>query len=344
MKSLLVDADEARIFSGPVGPLVEFRDPDSGELSIGRSDMPVSAGGGEVAGSSMALAGDGILYAVDRWKHRLYQMAPTPDGIEVAGVYRETPGGPEGVHDPRSVAVSPDGRHLYLAAGSEWSGPAGTVAGFARAAGSGDLTFLSLFRGPPPAWSSYPPSPPPLVQIDSGAAYTNSRKVTITLTGGYGQGSLLGEVQLSNDGGFGRARIFPRAPSRYSWLLDSTGPERLSKAVYVREGSDNGGAFSGGPIAADDIILDEADPRVLATRRTRAGRRLQVRAVDGLSGVSRVQLALKGRRHGGWKVYRPRAGYPVGRSKVRVRVRDRAGNVSRWRSVRAVGGRVPRQR
>jgi len=61
VKSLLVDADEARIFSGPVGPLVEFRDPDSGELSIGRSDMPVSAGGGEVAGSSMALAGDGIL-------------------------------------------------------------------------------------------------------------------------------------------------------------------------------------------------------------------------------------------------------------------------------------------
>jgi hypothetical protein len=128
----------------------------------------------------------------------------------------------------------------------------------------------------------------------------------------------------------------------FPWTLQSTGPERLPKIVYVR----GPGGFSG-----DDIILDETAPVVTAVQvlpftagkvaAARVRRRLRIAARDRTSGVARVQIAGNPRRPGRWFWYGNRVRYPVSGVRVFVRVRDRAGNRSRWRSIALSGGRRP---
>src|SRR5206468_3459425 len=102
---------------------------------------------------------------------------------------------------------------------------------------------------------------------------------------------------VSNDGGFLAAQRFaPKA--EIPWRLDSSGPERLPKTVYLR--------FLAGPVASpnytDDIILDERPPTVqsasivpspgaASAARAAALRiwKVKVRASDTNSGVAGVQ-------------------------------------------------------
>jgi hypothetical protein len=189
---------------------------------------------------------------------------------------------------------------------------------------------------PGPGGPSAPPPPPngPIgVSIDSGARYTNSARVMVRLVWPRGAKSAL----LSNDGGFGGAHSMALAPS-VPWTLDSSGPERLPKTVYVR--------FEGAPPNyTDDVILDQTAPAidsvsltasqpakasVAAAKRRRYVMRLK--AHDKTSGVDMVQVATVKSRPARAVKYSSRVA--ISTRPRYVRVRDRAGNLSKWRNVR----------
>jgi hypothetical protein len=206
----------------------------------------------------------------------------------------------------------------------------GTVATFARDSSSGVLTFASLFTGERQA------SPLLEVTINGGDQYTADRHVLVTARGNFPHAQL----ELANDGGFVGGRIFTVRPDHtYPWTLATTGPDRLSKTVYARgawePGDGDGGSWRGEAVS-DSIVLDETRPVVLTARRV-GGARLRVRARDRVSGVRRLQVARSRRAPGRWRPYSARKLYAAPRGSLWVRARDRAGNRSRWRAVRAAG-------
>jgi DNA-binding beta-propeller fold protein YncE len=302
-------------------------DPATGELGEPGTSPLMSSGGSEPGGSSIAVASDGMLYTADTWGQRLFQVRPVTDGYEVVRSYREDQDGARGIKDLRSVALAPDGRHVYVAAGQNSPATPGTVATFTRDAASGQLTFASLFTG------GYQTAAL-AASINGGDEYTRDPRVLVTVTGGLPHPQL----EFANDGGFVDGRLFAAQPGgTYAWTLASTGPERLPKTVYVRgawePGRGGGGSWRGEP-ASDTIVLDETRPVVVAARRVRA-QRLRVRARDRLSGVRRLQIARSRRAPGRWRPYGARRVYTVARGRIWVRARDRAGNRSRWVAVRA---------
>ena len=173
------------------------------------------------------------------------------------------------------------------------------------------------------------------VTINAGAQYTRTPDVTVSANFPAGVTQLL----VSNDGGFLTPITFP-AQREVKWRLDSSGPERLPKIVYVR--------FLTGPFVSethtDDIILDETPPQVTgatlagaaatANRATASARRtLRIRARDNVSGVASMQVTKTKRRPGRVRRFSRRVAVAA-RGPVYVRVRDKAGNWSRWRKAR----------
>jgi len=173
-----------------------------------------------------------------------------------------------------------------------------------------------------------PPAGPLGVTINDGARFTNTPNVTVSLVW-----PLFASIALlSNDGGFRAAGSFALA-STIPWKLDPAGTERLPRTIYVR--------FQGGEAGRetyqDDIVLDEKKPKVTGASVVDDSSVLTVRAVDGVSGVASMEV-----RSGGWdrlkwvpfrsKLRLRRSGKPIF-----VRVRDRAGNRSRWRRAAIVG-------
>jgi hypothetical protein len=128
------------------------------------------------------------------------------------------------------------------------------------------------------------------------------------------------------------------------WRLASLGPERLPKTVYVR--LHEYGAGTDDTTYQDDIILDETDPvvssastdssAVAATARASASRSrtavVRVNARDKTSGVKSLQIA-SSRQHPGKVLAYHRSTRVKAARTLYVRVRDRAGNWSRWRRV-----------
>jgi hypothetical protein len=186
------------------------------------------------------------------------------------------------------------------------------------------------------------PAPPPGdvgVTINHGALYTRDPVVEVSPV----WPAFTSRIRIANDGGFREAKAYPIGESQ-RWLLDSSGPERLPKRVYVRF---DGARHTGGPQNfTDDIILDERKPvlieaNVLAGRAatptvaTRRSVRLVVRARDNVSGVSRMQVATKRRHPGRWARFRRISRVRSTADALWVRVRDRAGNRSRWRRARS---------
>jgi hypothetical protein len=176
------------------------------------------------------------------------------------------------------------------------------------------------------------------VSINDRARYTRTPRVVLRPT----WPAFANQMLISNDGGFDPHAT--RALARtISWTLDSSGAERSSRIVYVRFA--RGLAVS--ETYTDDIILDESRPSVTSARLIPATpakpSALRLRARDrGLAGVSRVQVT-NDRRN-------PRATFRASRTRVTlthrrgdrrlnlrktlfVRVRDRAGNLSAWRTV-----------
>ena len=310
-------------------------DPTTGELGALGSGPWVSLGGHEPGGAGLAVASDGALYVADTWEDKLHQARPTADGFEFVRTYRDFDGGVQGLRDLRSIALTPDGSHLYAAAGPFRADKSGTVAVFSRDPASGDLTFASLFAGGPT-------TPMLEVTINGGVEYTDDRRVRVRVrnTSPLGGSTSSPEVEIANDGGFLNARLFMvNRGDTYAWTLDSTGPERLPKTVYARPAWGECAGFPGwrGQSASDTIVLDETRPVVVAARRARPDR-VRVRARDRLSGVRRVQIAGRRGARTRWRAYSTRRLYAAPHGRVWVRVRDRAGNHSRWRAVRATRG------
>jgi hypothetical protein len=180
--------------------------------------------------------------------------------------------------------------------------------------------------------STQAPAGKPLgVSIDDGAQYTNDPKVTIFAV----WPSFASNAFVSNDGGFKNGQLFPVA-EKIPWTLDSSGPERLPKTVYVR--------FQSGPQTSetytDDIILDQTPPKVLsaslssgagAARVARAKTvTLRLEAKDNVSGVGGLQVTKNKRKPGRFLRYRKTLKVAPAKT-LYVRVRDRAGNLSTWR-------------
>jgi hypothetical protein len=131
------------------------------------------------------------------------------------------------------------------------------------------------------------------------------------------------------------------ASETYPWTLVSTGPERLPKTIYVRF---SGPCLDPEQTYQDDIILDETPPRLVRARISKAkapkkGRRrttVALRATDNASGLSKAQVRYRYRGHMRIVAVRYRRRFVVAGTprRVKVRVRDGAGNFSRWKTTR----------
>ncbi|MEA2124908.1 MAG: hypothetical protein QOI80_1690, partial [Solirubrobacteraceae bacterium] len=168
------------------------------------------------------------------------------------------------------------------------------------------------------------------ISINDGAQFTNDPDVTLNVR----WPKFATQMLASNDGGFGGADPVPVA-SLLSWHLDQSGSERLPRTVYVRFL----GGTAGNETYTDDIILDHTPPVVSKARAKRRGRRfrLQLKASDRTSGVAALQLTQNRGKPGAWKPYKAKRtvrGKP--HKPVFARVRDRAGNRSRWRRAKII--------
>lgn len=182
---------------------------------------------------------------------------------------------------------------------------------------------VDVSRAPPPGVVG--------VSINAGAQFTNDPSVevrpvwprfTTTLT-------------ISNDGGFAGSAAFP-VDAGVRWRLDSSGPERLPKTVYVR--------FDGATQTfQDDIILDETSPVVRsaslagvasATVARARSYGIRVRASDKTSGVAKAQVASNKRKPLAIQNYAARLKVKAKSRPRWVRVQDRAGNWSSWKKLK----------
>lgn len=182
------------------------------------------------------------------------------------------------------------------------------------------------------AVSTLPPQGRPIgVSINDGDQYTNDPHVTVFASWpSFGTNML-----LANDGGFTKAVSFAVAPQT-PWVLDSSGPERLPKTVYIRYV----GGIQTSETFTDDIILDQTPPTVLAAALPAATSSasvakaklipLRVKAKDNVSGVGVMQITTSKRKPGKFRKYRAVTKVKPAKAYF-VRVRDRAGNLSRWR-------------
>ena len=172
------------------------------------------------------------------------------------------------------------------------------------------------------------------VTVNNGAQYTNDRQVKVLLR----FPATATQVLLSNDGGFLAPRTFAPAPE-VEWTLDSSGPERLPKTVYVR-------FLLGGLVSetfTDDIILDETPPTVssaslagAAAARVAAVKRwtLKLRASDSNSGVAGVQVTASKRKPGKLLGYKRTLRVKSSSRPRFVRAKDVAGNYSAWKKLK----------
>jgi PKD domain len=176
-----------------------------------------------------------------------------------------------------------------------------------------------------------PPPGPVGVSINAGAQFTNDPNVTVSVRWPAFATSLL----ISNDGGFTDAVTVP-ADASIAWTLDSSGPERLPKTIYVRFL----GGQSGPETYQDDIILDQTPPSIDGVRAAARGSgeahryQLRIRASDELSGVAQMQVTNDTTDPGDLIPFQPKTEVRTRSRKLLVRVQDLAGNFSPWRKVR----------
>jgi hypothetical protein len=173
-----------------------------------------------------------------------------------------------------------------------------------------------------------PPRGPLGITINDGARYTNDPDVTISAI----WPALATKMLISNDGGFRKATTVAVNLETGWHLRIARSPDRLPQTVYVRFV----GGRSGAETYQDDIVLDMISPKLLTVEAQpaahEAGFRLSMHAKDSISGVAFAQFA-RSRAHPG-RLVRYRHVMSVKHLPRLIRVRDRAGNFSRWRRVR----------
>jgi hypothetical protein len=186
---------------------------------------------------------------------------------------------------------------------------------------------------------SPPPGRDPGVSIEDGADYTNSSRVNLYL--GWEKGQAFDKVKVSNDGGFApsKTKEFDLTSSGpISWQLVDLGKERLPKTVYLKFRVASAPQYWYPQVYTDDIILDTVKPQVLSASMSGSGaatlagpRMVRVKARDNRSGLASVQVSA-GKPNKKAKVRKFRKSVPAPKSsRVFVRVRDGAGNWSKWK-------------
>lgn len=169
------------------------------------------------------------------------------------------------------------------------------------------------------------------ISLNKAALFTKDPLVSISVV--YPPNTT--RILVSNDGGFSNYTSFPPAAT-LSWELEESGTERTPKTVYVR--------FIGNGLPlnsyTDDIILDQSLPVVqtlLASKVSSAqslsplGKyKLTVKAKDNNSGVKQMQLSTNKR----WVEYKSKFFVSTSERKLKIRVKDGAGNISNMRSVK----------
>jgi hypothetical protein len=202
-----------------------------------------------------------------------------------------------------------------------------------RVTDSGGLTAVAT--APLVVTALAPPGKPLGVSINDGAQYTNDPSVTVFAV----WPSFASNALVSNDGGFKSGVSFAVAET-IPWKLDSSGPERLPKTIYVR--------FVGGSQTSetyqDDIILDQTPPKVTEAQLSGAQPKpagaskvktvtLRLKAKDNVSGVGAAQVTKNKKKPGKLLKYKKTLKVAPAK-KLYVRVRDRAGNFSAWRTAK----------
>lgn len=311
---------------------------------------------------------DRFVYSLQSGRHEMRAVDVSESGFGSVSSYENLQDGITGLANPVEVALSPEpgAPNLYVVGGEGISGVRiGTIAVFTRDPNTGALAFVQSLigpevptgggiSGPPPppgppppaptppgcpnATETSPPPPGPIgISINEGARFTNTPRVTLEVVWPGCTSALL----ISNDGGFRKAQSRP-VSARTPWVLDSSGPERLPKTVYLR--------FDGAPVNfTDDIILDQTPPLVIAatasiarrmaTSNGRAERRpaetvrVRIRARDRVSGIRAMKVTDDRRRPVRARPFRGITTFDTGKNSIFVRVRDGAGNWSAWTKV-----------
>jgi hypothetical protein len=183
-------------------------------------------------------------------------------------------------------------------------------------------------------WLTSPPGEPGLT-INDGGRFTNNPNVTLKLAWG---GDHWTHVTVSNHADFRDSVELPLA-EEIPWTLSTSGSEQEPKKVYVRFSTPvgQGDVHESQPVTVQrGIVLDQTAPALTGVKvaaRTTDGYELVIDAKDATSGVDAMQIASVSASAPSFTKYTRRATYR-GTAAPRVRVRDRAGNVSGWTKVR----------
>jgi 6-phosphogluconolactonase (cycloisomerase 2 family) len=329
---LALAADGQHLFGGSRSASAIDRNPESGLVGedVARTGSSSSPSGLPVPDDQIVPSPDGgTAWLTSENDNELRQLAFGPDGFTVVKTFRDGTDGP-GLHKPRAIVMSPDGRNLYVVSGDQNFVDGATITVFKRDPSTNALSYVSLFEGP--VFNGYPPGQEPSlgVTINDGDEYTNDPDVDLTVTTSSAGAGAFG-FDVSNDGGFGADMqhfSVDEPVDRYPWTLATSGPEQIAKTVYIRSLG-----IDAGRVVSDGIVLDQRPPAVDAARLS--AKRITLRAHDRISGVSQMQVTRQKSRPGAWLRYARSAQLPPGRAAVWVRVRDKADNRSHWR--RAVG-------
>ncbi len=175
------------------------------------------------------------------------------------------------------------------------------------------------------------------VSIDSGASFTRTQTVSLSII--WPKGAT--EMKISNDGGFAEARAIRKpVSSTTDWDLDTSISNLHTKIVYVRFIGDD---IDRTKTYSDDIVYDPVAPKVSSSRLLVKGMKfqLEIDASDDVTGLSEVTM-----RYGDRELKRPHAPalevesseleLPMGGAPVEVQLSDRAGNLTPWFTVQPV--------
>ena len=201
------------------------------------------------------------------------------------------------------------------------------------------------------------------VSINDGEEFTSSQKVTVSVVGP----STAVKAILSNDGGFKTSETFDLVnnSAEIPWQLQSSREGTFTKIVYVKYVSRFG---SQSTPYTDDIILDTTKPVVstataaagaaasnavtvsrvgVSAKKAAGGVRLSVRGSDTVSGIGTIEVRsaankpaakvkiakVSGKADGKPRVASQTVSLNTTAKRLQVRVLDRAGNASAWRTI-----------
>lgn len=207
---------------------------------------------------------------------------------------------------------------------------------------------------------SFTTTNPEGVTINDGDEFTNSTKVVVSVVA-----SATGaKAELSNDGGFKNSKTFDlvNGVADIPWTLVSSKDGTFTKIVYVRVVSRFGTNL---PVVSDDIILDTSKPVVAAVeakavatsnksvvvaraKKSGAGVKLTVRGSDTVSGVGAIEVRtsarkpattvtikkVKGKLDGKPRALSQSVNLATSAKSLQFRIVDRAGNASKWATVK----------